>query len=453
MEKKNQELQSVSTQTSTSDKQTCEILGNGRFCYQITRPFENQIKMIKIEKHFSFIPTEILCQIISYLDEKSIRSVSFTCKQLFDLVRGNGRFSGHVTLNSIDLKNLLEKIESAEWNWERWPRLKTLKIPLKCKNSIYFGRGSPAENPFDLLKLMQFELCPSLERVVVFNCDLPLHAYTRYGKTIARYGNARVLYINPRSVPTEFSFIFVNFLCVEDLRYIDSQTLRKIGENAPKLQKLTIHLENQPFLEKLLDNGLIPMFKGLGGSLRNVCFDISYHFCTEYGLILDRILKTLSENCVNLEIFRIKGFTPYITELRICELDNCFQKLTQLIVPKFQHVYALISDSNNLTNLVVEQVMVNEFDNLLFDQFFVKLCHLKTCEIHVISHTQTSLHSFGHLIHKWVQLVDNNFREETKVVVRWIHHEDYPPVLTKLPYEKTSSNFLFYHENFMQGLR
>ena len=92
--------------------------------------------------------------------------------------------------------------------------------------------------------------------------------------------------------------------------------------------------------------------------------------------------------------------------------------------------------------------MVNEFDNLLFDQFFVKLCHLKTCEIHVISPK-----SFGHLINKWVQIVDNNFREETKVVVRWIHHEDYPPVLTKLPYEKTSSNFLFYHENFMQGLR
>ena len=448
MEKNNQELQSVSTQTSTSDKQTCEILGNGRFCYQITRPFENQIK---IEKHFFCLPSEILCQIISYLDEKSIRSVLFTCKQLFHLVRGNGRFSGHVTLNSIDLKNLLEKIESAEWNWERWSCLKTLKIPLKCKNSIYFGRGSPAEKPFDLLKLMKFELCQSLQRVVIFNCDLPLHAYTRYGKTIARYGNARVLYINPRSVPTEFSFEFVNFLSVEDLRYIDSQTLREIGENATQLQKLTIRLENEPFLEKHLENGLIPMLKGLSRSLRNVCFDISYHFCREYGLILDRILKALSENCVNLEIFRIKGFTPYIIELRISELDNCFQKLRQLIVPKFQHVYALISDSNNLTNLVVEQVMVNEFDdefdNLLFDQFFSKLCHLKTCEIHVISQK-----SFGHLIHKWVQLVDNNFREETKVVVRWIHHEDYPPVLTKLPYEKTSSNFLFYHENFMQGL-
>ena len=208
MEKNNQELQSLSTKTSTSDKQTCKILGNGRFCYQITRPFENQIKMIKIEKHFSCIPTEILCQIISYLDEKSTRSVLFTCKRLFHLVRGNGRFSGHVTLNSIDLKNLLEKIKSAEWNWERWPCLETLKIPLKCKNSIYFGRGSPAEKPFDLLKLMKFELCPSLKRVVIFNCDLPLYAHTRYGRNIARYGNARIVCINPRSVPAEFSLEF-----------------------------------------------------------------------------------------------------------------------------------------------------------------------------------------------------------------------------------------------------
>mgnify|MGYP001311923166 CR=1 FL=1 len=383
------------------------------------------------------------------MDEKSTRSILFTCKRLFHLVRGNGRFSGHVTLNSIDLKNLLEKIKSAEWNWERWPCLETLKIPLKCKNSIYFGRGSPAEKPFDLLKLIKFELCPSLKRVVIFNCDLPLYAHTRYGRNIARYGNARIVCINPRSVPAEFSLEFVNFLSVEDLRNLDSQTLRKIGENATQLQKLTIFLENQPYLERLLENGLFPMFKGLSGSLRNVCFDISrsFNFCRKYDLILDRILKALSENCVNLEIFRIKGFTPYVIELRISELDNCFQKLRQLIIPKFQHVYALISDSNNLTNLVVEQVMVNEFDNLLFDQFYLKLRHLKTCEIHVISQD-----SFGHLIHKWVQLVDNSFREETKVVVRWIHHEDYPPVLTKKKKKKTSSNFLFYHENFMQGL-
>ena len=62
----------------------------------------------------------------------------------------------------------------------------------------------------------------------------------------------------------------------------------------------------------------------------------------------------LSQNCVNLESFHIKGVTPYIIELQDCELDNSFQKLRQLTVPKFQHAYALISDSNNLiTNLVV----------------------------------------------------------------------------------------------------
>ena len=446
MEKINQGLQSVSTKASTSDKQTCEVLGNGRFCYQITRPFENQII---IEKHVFCLPSEILCQIISYLDEKSIRSVLFTCKQLFHLIRGNGRFSGHVTLNSIDLKNLLEKVESAEWNWERWSCLKTLKIPLKCKYSInktvyYFGGGSPTDKTLDLLKLMKFELCPSLQRVVIFNCDLPLYAETSEVRT--RYGYARVVCFNPRSVPTEFSLEFVNFLIVNNLRNIDSQTLRKIGENANQLQKITIFLENHHFLEELLENGLIPMFKGLSGSLRNVCFDMSHHFSRAYNLILGRILKSLSENCVNLESFQIKGFTPYIKELQICELDNSFQKLRQLIVPKFQHVCALISDSNNLTNLVVDQVMVDEFDNLLFEKFYLKLCNLKTCEIHVISQQ-----SFGHLIQKWVQLVDKNFRQETKVVVHWIHHKDYPPVLIKLPYEKTSSNFLFYHENYMQG--
>ena len=44
-----------------------------------------------------------------------------------------------------------------------------------------------------------------------------------------------------------------------------------------------------------------------------------------------------------------------------------------------------------------------------------------------------SLHSFGRLILKWVQLVDKNFRKETKVVFRWTYPKDYPPVLIKLP--------------------
>ena len=124
MEKKNQELQSVSTQTSTSDKQTCKILGNGRFCYQITRPFENQIK---IDKHFFCLPCEILCQIFSHLDGKSRKSVAATCNHFFSILRGNEKTSGLLIL-SITLKNLSEKIESEEWNWERWPCPRTTKL-------------------------------------------------------------------------------------------------------------------------------------------------------------------------------------------------------------------------------------------------------------------------------------------------------------------------------------
>ena len=448
MEKNNQELQSVSTQATKSDKQTCEVLGNGSFCYQITRAFGNQIK---IEKHVFCLPSEILCQIISYLDEKSIRSVLFTCKQLFQLIRGNGKFSGHVNLKSIDLKNLSEKVESAEWNWERWHCLKTLKIPLKCKYDInrityYFGRGSSIDETLDLLKLMKFELCPSLQRVVIFNCDLPL--YTDTSEKPIRYGCARVVCFNPRSMPTKLSLEFVSFLYMDNLQNIDFQTLRKIGENAYQLQKITISLEWQPFSKEVLEKGLIPMFKGLNGSLKNVCFEISYHFSEEYTLDLDRLLKSLSESCCDLESFHIKGFTPYIQELQICELDHSFQNLRKLIVPTFQNVYALISDSNNLANLVVEEVTVNEFENIPFHQFSTKFCNLKTCEIYI-----NSQHSFGHLIDKWVQLVDNNFRRETKIVVWWIHHKDYPPVLIKLPYEETSTNFFFYHENYMQGFR
>ena len=150
---------------------------------------------------------------------------------------------------------------------------------------------------------MKFEQCPSLQRAVIFNCDLPLYAETSEVRT--RYGYARVVCFNPRSVPTEFSLEFLNFLIVNNLRNIDSQTLRKIGENANQLQKITIFLENQPFLEELLENGLIPMFKGLSESLRSVCFDISWRFSREYTSILERLQKSIGENCVNLESFHV----------------------------------------------------------------------------------------------------------------------------------------------------
>ena len=82
------------------------------------------------------LPVEIWCQIFSYLDKTSIRSVSATCTLFFEIVRGDEKFSGHVILKQIDLGQLLIKIKSSEWTRERWPCLKTLEIPIQLSSEF-----------------------------------------------------------------------------------------------------------------------------------------------------------------------------------------------------------------------------------------------------------------------------------------------------------------------------
>ena len=75
------------------------------------------------------LPTEIWCEIFSHFAGKSRKSVAATCNHFFSILRGNEKTSGLLILKFITLKSLSEKIESKEWNWERWPCLKSLRIP------------------------------------------------------------------------------------------------------------------------------------------------------------------------------------------------------------------------------------------------------------------------------------------------------------------------------------
>ena len=78
-------------------------------------------------------PVEIWCQIFPYMDEASIRNASAACKLFFEIVRGSEKYSGHVKIKQIDLSQLVMKIKSEEWTWQRWPCLKTLEIPIQLE--------------------------------------------------------------------------------------------------------------------------------------------------------------------------------------------------------------------------------------------------------------------------------------------------------------------------------
>ena len=95
------------------------------------------------------LPSEILCIIFSYLDKTSRKRATGTCKLWFDVIRNDSNLSNHIYYND-SAKNLQHKIENLEWDWKRWPVLKSIEIKNPKKNrewghegpSIHYGCNS-----------------------------------------------------------------------------------------------------------------------------------------------------------------------------------------------------------------------------------------------------------------------------------------------------------------------
>ena len=365
------------------------------------------------------LPTEIWSQIFLYLDGKSRRSVTATCKKFFVIVRGNEKTSGLLVLKAITLKNLSEKIESEEWNWERWPCLKTLKIPLSTLKGVNPYKDqyltSSTCTALEPLKLMKFEQCPSLERLLIFDCGLPIKIDTLPS---ARYGFAREFCVNLKSAETNLSFELLSHLHLDNLENIDCQTLQQIGRSAKQLCRLMISVNPKLCLHKLLDNGLTPMFLSLKGSLKTVGLELGYNN-PAHSIQVQALLKSLNENCPSLESLRIKARTLVAREfhkLRNFEDYYCFPNLRELVVPKLHHISAFTINPKNLTTLVVHSVTTAEFKNLHLLGICDKLSGLRNCRINLTSFHQFSTYS------KWLNIIDENFQQETKVVVNHVQY-------------------------------
>ena len=248
------------------------------------------------------LPTEIWCKIFLYLDKKSRKNVAATYKQFLWNLRGNVKTSGQIKLKTVTLKSLSLKIASEEWNWERWPCLKSLSIPLNPFNQSY---GSSSNSVLDPLKLMKFDKCPSLERLLIFDCGLPMKINTRDAYTC--YGIARELCVNPKSMGTNLTFKNLSHLHIDHLENIDFDTLKQIGRTANQLSWLTISLRFGSCLHEML-NGLTLMFEGLKDSLKYVSLhlnDNNYDYLSD----VQALLKSMYENCPNLKSLHIKAQT------------------------------------------------------------------------------------------------------------------------------------------------
>ena len=367
-----------------------------------------------------FLPVEIWCQIFSYLNQTSIRNVSATCTLFFGIVRGDEKLSGHVILKQINLRQLLTKIKSAEWTWERWPCLKTLEIPIQLQypedSRQFFSEFDITPIPIKELKLEQ---CPSLDKLLIFNCAFRLS----FNNSNLCHGFAREMCLNPRAIPSSFTWENLTHLEMTQLKNVNPQTLKQLGKKATQINRLSIELESSVFSRDLLAHGFTPMLKEWKSSLTT--FGLRYGSCPLYA---NCFLKAVSENCLNLENLFIKDRDAMFRKVQFPEYS--FTQLKELIVPQLQNISAFINDAKNLTNLKVEFVTNTlEFFSFDFSSIFMKLKHLQKCEIFVRTIICQQ--------YDWAKIIDEYFQPMTKVVVYQLSNSLTEAVFIKPPYEKT----------------
>ena len=315
------------------------------------------------------IPIEILNEIFSYLDGTSKKNASPVCKVWFAIIRTNRKISNHICFGNYGPKTLNElqrKIDKSEWIWERWPMLKTLEFG-GCTNIS-------ASQTTDSIKKFNFDQCPPLEKVVL-NVDFDLEEISPNCRR--KIATVKQLTFDPKMKIESIDMKNITFLILHGSNFDFCNTLKFIGETAKNLNCLDIELE--PWSEEVFEKGFTPMFQGLSDSLQTVNLDMDIRI-SDYDLSCE-LLKTLSENCSKLANLRFNLRFNHSRPLPI--VKNCFKQLKMLIVPELKFIDALISDTNSLTKLFIEQATMDELRNFDLSTIGKKFKKLKKCYINV----------------------------------------------------------------------
>ena len=137
---------------------------------RINNEVSDTVNLIKVE----ILPREILCIIFLYLDKKSLRNATASCKLWFDLIRSDIKLSGYICFENFGVEALFRKLAIGKWNWARWPVLKTLKFggmsAAKIQNISSKKMTSYISSESTIFC---FKGCPTLEKVVI-SCSCTL---------------------------------------------------------------------------------------------------------------------------------------------------------------------------------------------------------------------------------------------------------------------------------------
>ena len=226
------------------------------------------------QTNVGILPREILSIIFSYLEEKSMRSASETCKLWFELIRNDSNFSSHIFLKYNGLKELQAKIKKSEWIWDRWPVLKVLELgPL----SVNIDELKSLKEAVDLVKSINFKDCPTLEKVI-FSVNFGLEDFFPDFHTDWRIATVEQLTFNPKHANESFGREQISVLHIDldssnlnpfmDLSRFDLNILNDCLNDSIQTVKLTVkYVKNFLALSNTLDFVTDLYVKQLTGSL------------------------------------------------------------------------------------------------------------------------------------------------------------------------------------------
>ena len=269
------------------------------------------------------LPQEVWCIIFSYLPKESRKNATITCKLWFEIIRGDSRLSGNVSIPWI-------KLQSSRFDWDNWPCLKTLAI-------TNISLPSP-KLALMVMKDIDFKKCPSLEKVT-FGVNFDMAELYTVMKTTATKTNAATTGENMntetenistskklmKNIATVLALVFNPKFDIDwfKLEHIDKleihmrsqrsnniernlKIMDMIGKAAINLRSLIVGCESfyyPEFFETGFKNFFTSSLKVF--TLKNDCFAYSQHHQGIYvhGDYVNRVntfFKSLNENCPNL---------------------------------------------------------------------------------------------------------------------------------------------------------
>jgi len=361
-----------------------EISPNKKMKLDLEKPVVNNINVLDL-------PREVLCIIFSYLDKKSLRKATASCKCWFELIRSDIKLSGYICLENFGVEALFRKLAIGKWNWARWPVLKAIKFggmsAAKIQNTSSKKMTSYISSESTLFC---FKGCPTLEKVVIsVSCtltgifpkfpNLPLGIIEELTfdpkdaiESIGIEHISRLKFLLDGSIRSEERF--------DTQAKITSQNLKLLKSTAHHLKSISIIGRDIAFI-----NLLMPIFfGGMTQDLKN-----------SFGQMFQQLDKTLE--------------SVHVIVGRICDIDHLF------------------SDSTPITEIWIESLDMqeksicpeirqeNNFNRL--SKLFERFKKLRKCRVDF----QLSEEYEDQNCNTWPKFVEENFKDIADFKFRFVY--------------------------------